>query len=314
VSAKLGPDRDEAVRTPSASAPVGSYALVTAARDEAAHLTALAPTVIAQTLRPSAWIIVDDGSSDGTASIARELADRYAWIVVVSTGRGEKGLREGRREGRDLLALQQGLRELSQPVDLITKLDADITLPLDYFERLAAAFESDPRLGMATGTRCELEDGHWHERHLTASAVAAQCRTYRWDCWEQVQPLEPCLGWDGVDEARAVLAGWRTQVIPGLQFRHHRPMGQRDGSGFRARAAEGVAAYYMGYRPSYLLARVLWHARRDPTALGMIWGWLTALTSRGRRCPDPAVRAYVRRQQSARYLTRRLREVRRGTG
>ena len=33
-------------------------------------------------------------------------------------------------------------------------------------------------------------------------------------------------------------------------------MGQRDGSGFRARAAEGIAAYYMGYGPSYLLARV----------------------------------------------------------
>jgi hypothetical protein len=234
--------------------------------------------------------------------------------VFVRSGRGEEGLREGRREGRDLLALQQGLQALPLPVELITKLDADLTLPPDYFERLASAFESDPQLGMATGTRCELDDGRWQERHLTASAVAAQCRTYRWACWEQVQPLEPCLGWDGVDEARAVLSGWHTRVIPGLQFRHHRPMGQRDGSGFRARAAEGIAAYYMGYRPSYLLARVLWHARRDATALGMIWGWATAVATRERRCPDPAVRAYVRRQQSARYLARRLREVRRGTG
>jgi glycosyltransferase involved in cell wall biosynthesis len=292
---------------------VGSYALVTAARDEAENLAALAPTVVGQTLRPGAWIIVDDGSSDGTASIAQELAGRYAWIKFLSTGRGREGLREGRRNGRDLLALQQGLRALPLPVDLITKLDADVTLPLDYFERLVSAFESDLQLGMATGTRCELEDGRWQERHLTASAVAAQCRTYRWACWEQVQPLEPCLGWDGVDEARAVLAGWRTRVVSGLQFRHHRPMGQRDGSGFRARAAEGVAAYYMGYRPSYLLARVLWHTRRDASALGMIWGWSTALASRGRRCQDPAVRAYVRRQQSARYLARRLREARRGT-
>ncbi len=314
MSARLGIDRAEAVETPPASTPVGSYALVTAARDEAENLAALAPTIIAQTLRPSAWIIVDDGSSDGTATIAAELAEQHPWIVLVHTGRGEEGLREGRREGRDLLALQQGLQALPLPVELMTKLDADLTLPPDYFERLASAFEADPQLGMATGTRCELEDGIWQERHLTATAVAAQCRTYRWACWEQVQPLEPCLGWDGVDEARAVLNGWRTRVIPGLQFRHHRPMGQRDGSGFRARAAEGVAAYYMGYRPSYLLARVLWHARRDITALGMIWGWSTALASRGRRCPDPAVRAYVRRQQSARYLARRLREVRRGNG
>ena len=293
---------------------VNSYALVTAARDEAANLAALAPTVIGQTIQPAAWVIVDDGSKDDTPVIARELAERYPWIVVEHTGRAEHGLREGRRQGRDLLALQQGLQALPQPVDLITKLDADVTLPSDYFERLVDAFRSDPDLGMATGTRYELEDGQWQPRHLTATAVAAQCRTYRWTCWQQVQPLEPCLGWDGVDEARAVIAGWHTRVIPGLVFRHHRPMGQRDGSGLRARAAEGVAAYYMGYRPTYLLARVLWHARRDATALGMIWGWATALVGRERRCPDPAVRAYVRRQQSARYLARRLREVRRGTG
>ena len=293
---------------------VSTYALVTAARDEAENLAALAPTVIGQTVQPAAWVIVDDGSSDETPIIARELAERYPWIVFEHTGRGEQGLRQGRREGRDLLALQQGLRALPGEVDLITKLDADVTLPSDYFEQLVSAFRSDPELGMATGTRCEFEDGSWEPRHLTATAVAAQCRTYRWACWEQVQPLEPCLGWDGVDEARAVLAGWRTRVIPGLLFRHHRPMGQRDGGGLRARAAEGVAAYYMGYRPSYLLARVLWHARRDATAFGMIWGWARALVGRERRCPDPAVRAYVRRQQSARHLARRLREVRRGTG
>jgi poly-beta-1,6-N-acetyl-D-glucosamine synthase len=291
-----------------------SHALVTAARDEAQNLVALASTVIGQTFRPAAWVIVDDGSSDGTATIAADLAATHSWIVVVQTGRDPQGLREGRREGRDLLSLQQGLRALPSPVDLITKLDADLTLPSDYLERLAAAFGCDPGLGMATGTRCELRDGRWEPVHLTASAVAAQCRTYRWACWEQVQPLEPCLGWDTVDEARAVLAGWRTRVLPDLYFRHHRPMGQRDGSGWRARTAEGIAAYYTGYRPSYLVARVLWHARRDPSALGMIWGWSTALARRERRCPDTAVRAYVRQQQSARHLPRRLREVRSGNG
>jgi glycosyltransferase involved in cell wall biosynthesis len=300
--------------TPGPQAPVRRHALVTAARDEAENLAALAPTVVGQTFRPDAWVIVDDGSGDGTADVAARLATQHPWIVLVRSGRERRGLSEGRREGRDLLSLQEGLGALPRPVDMITKLDADITLPPDYFEQLAAAFDADPLLGMATGTRLELEDGRWHERHLTASAVAAQCRTYRWACWEQVQPLEPRLGWDGVDEARAVVAGWRTQVVPGLGFRHHRPMGHRDGSSWRARTAEGIAAYYMGYRPSYLLARTLWHARRDVSAVGMMWGWAGALATRGPRCPDPDVRAYVRRQQSARFLVHRLREVRNGSG
>jgi UDP-N-acetylglucosamine transferase subunit ALG13 len=87
-------------------------------------------------------------------------------------------------------------------------------------------------------------------------------------------------------------------------------MGQRDGSGWRARTADGIAAYYMGYRSTYLLARVLWHARHDATALGMFWGWSKTAATGGRRCPDAAVRSYVRRQQSVRHLARRLREVR----
>ena len=289
-----------------------SHALVTPARDDAARLAALAPTVVGQTLRAAAWVIVDDGSNDETAQVARELADDYPWIVLVSTGRGQEGLHQGRWEGRVLLSLQRGLCALPGPVDLITKLDADLTLPLDYFERLVAAFVADRHLGMASGTRFELEDGLWEPRHLTGSAVAAQCRTYRLACWEAVQPLEPHLGWDGVDEARAVLKGWRTRVVPGVSFRHYRPMGTRDGSRLRARTAEGVAAHYMGYRPSYLMVRSLWHARRDPSALGMLWGWATAAARREPRCED-TVRAYVRRQQSARHFARRLREVRHGT-
>ncbi len=289
-----------------------TYALITPARDEAANLAALAETVVGQTLVPTAWVIVDDGSTDGTAQVAADLAREHSWITLVRSGREDGSVPEGRREGRDLLALQAGIRALPARVELVTKLDADLTLPLDYFEQIVAAFAADGRLGLASGTRCELQDGRWQERHLTGSAVAAQCRTYRWACWEQVQPLEPTMGWDGIDEARAVVAGWRTLVVADLRFRHHRPMGRRDGSLFRARAAEGVAAYYMGYRPSYLLLRALWHARRELSAFGMLWGWSTALAERRPRCEDADARAYVRDQQSFRYLARRLREVRQG--
>jgi hypothetical protein len=269
----------------------------------------LAPTVVAQTLTPTAWVIVDDGSSDGTAEYAAALAERHDWIIVLTTGRGTGGLTEGRREGRDLLALQQGMDALPD-VETVTKLDADVALPPDYFERLGAAFAADPRLGLASGRRCELERGEWRRRHVTGTAVEAQCRTYRQACWQELQPIEPRMGWDGMDEARAVVAGWRTHVVDGLDFRHRRVMGSRDGSRLRARAAEGHAAHYMGYRPGYLLVRAAWHARTEPAAVAMLWGYLTASVSRHGRCPDAHAVAYVRRRQSARHLYRTWREVR----
>jgi poly-beta-1,6-N-acetyl-D-glucosamine synthase len=286
------------------------YALVTPARDEATRLARLAPTVLAQTLRPAVWVIVDDGSVDATATVVGQLAREHAWIKFV-TGRPRPGaLSDGRREGRVLQALIEGIATISEPVELLVKLDADVTLPPDYFARVAAAFEADPRLGIASGRRHEVVDGGWRPINLTGTAVEAQCRTYRRGCWEALQPLDRNLGWDGIDEAKAVIAGWRTLVLTDLGFRHHRPIGQRDGRRIRARAAEGIAAHYMGYRPSYLALRALWHSRRDPYALFMLWGWAGAVLRRRPRCSDRHARAYVRRQQSARRLVRRFREVR----
>jgi biofilm PGA synthesis N-glycosyltransferase PgaC len=286
------------------------YALITAARNEAVGLTVLAPSVIGQTRPPAYWVIVDDGSSDATAEVAADLARRHPWIVLVRSGRAGAGLREGRRQGRDLLSLQEGLRAVPWPVELVTKLDADVTLPPAYFERLLAEFDADPRLGMASGTRCELIHGRWQRRPLTRSTIAGQCRTYRLACWEAIQPLEPHMGWDGIDEARAVLAGWRVHPVSGLYFRHNRPRGRRDGSTWRARAAEGSASHYMGYRPSYVLLRALWHARQDPSALAMLWGWSVAVARRQPPCSDVAARGHIRAQQAARHFGRRFREAR----
>lgn len=286
------------------------YALITPARNEADSLAVVAASIAGQTRPPACWVIVDDGSSDATAEVAAGLARRYPWIVLVRSGRVEAGLRQGRRQGRDLLSFEEGLRAVPRPVELVTKLDADVTLPPHYFEQLLAAFQADPQLGMASGTRCELLAGRWRPRPLTRSTIAGQCRTYRLACWKAIQPLEPHMGWDGIDEARAALAGWHVHPVPGLFFRHHRPRGRRDGSAWRARAAEGSAAHYMGYRPSYMLLRALWHARREPSALAMLWGWGSASFQGQPPCSDAAARSYVRSQQAARHFGRRFREAR----
>jgi glycosyltransferase involved in cell wall biosynthesis len=285
------------------------YALVTPARNDADNLRRLAGTVVRQTLAPHVWVVVDDGSTDDTLAVACELARSRPWVVVLQAG-GRGDLRDGRRFGRVLLALTEGIRAVPAEVELVTKLDADVTLPEDYFERLVRAF-ADPAIGLASGSRLELQDGRWVRRHLTGAAVEAQCRTYRRACWEQIQPLPAHMGWDGIDEASAVLAGWRTRVVDGLDFRHHRPMGIRDGSRVRARSAEGRAAHYMNYRPSYVLMRAIWHARRDPTAFAMLWGWGAAALMRRERYAVPEVRDYVRQKQSPRHLLARASEARR---
>ena len=99
----------------------------------------------AQTRRPAHWIVVDDGSTDGTRELARSLGERDAALLVVGTENADGALRDGRRQGRDLLAFQYGIRSLPSEVDVVVKVDADVNFEPDFFERLIGWFEAEPR-------------------------------------------------------------------------------------------------------------------------------------------------------------------------
>lgn len=281
------------------------YAAITPARDEERNLPRLATALAAQTHTPRRWVIVDNGSTDRTAAIARELAASHEWIALLSIP-GEADPVRGRPIVRAFMA---GLAELEPQPEIVVNLDADISFGPDYFERLAAAFANDPKLGIASGSGHELEDGRWCQRHLTGTTVWGASRAYRRECLAAVLPLEERLGWDGIDEFRANARGWSTRTITDLPFHHHRPEGSRDGS-WHSRVEQGRAAHYMGYRPSYLLMRAAFNATRDPAAAGLLWGYADQVLRRAERESDPDARGYVRRRQRARHLPERLREAR----
>lgn len=287
------------------------YAVVTPARNEADNLRRLAACFATQTVKPARWIIVDDGSSDDTPAVAARIARDHAWASALPspgalTRTGPLG--SGRRAGRDVIAFTAGIATLSEAPDVVVKVDADVSFEPDYFERLLGEFASDPALGIASGTCYEIENGSWQARHVTRVHVRGASRAYRWSCFTDVSPLEERLGWDGIDEIKANVRGWTTKTIPGLAFRHHRSVGERDGAR-RAWSAQGDTAHYMGYRVSYLVLRALHHARREPAALAMVGGYLRAALRRAPRCGDASVRAYLRRYQSPRELGLRLQEA-----
>lgn len=282
-----------------------TYAIVTPARNELENLPRLAASVLAQTLLPTAWVIVDDHSDDGGLELARDLASEHPLIDAVAWDGPDCGeIASGRREGRDLHAFRFGINRLSEPVDVVVKVDADTSFDPEYFEVLLARFAAEPELGIAGGACWEQDAGVWVRRRTTATHPRGASRAYRWACVDDLMSLEPRMGWDGLDEFKVGLHGFTTRQFADIGFRHHRLEGGRERGRLHARAVTGRASWYMGYRPSFLILRSLYRTVHEPASIAMIWGYGSEAVRRGPRCPDPELLRAVRDGQRLRVLLR----------
>ena len=124
------------------------YVIVSPVRDEEQYIEKTIRSVIAQTIQPSEWIIVNDGSHDNTARIIDAFAKEYPWIKVVH--RTDRGLRV---PGTGVMeAFYDGYQSLEfAGWDFVLKLDGDVGLEPDYFERCFERFNQDPKLGICGG-------------------------------------------------------------------------------------------------------------------------------------------------------------------
>ena len=282
------------------------YAVITAARDEEAHLPRLAASLAAQTIRPDCWIIVENNSADRTLAIAQELALQHDWIRV----RTVKGSAVPERGAPIVRALHAGFADVDPGTQIVVNADADVSMAPDYFERLLQVFSADRRLGIASGSAYELgANGEWQQRFVTGGSVWGAVRAYRRACLDDVLPLEERHSWDGLDQLKARARGWRTKTFVDLPFEHHRREGERERSNWAHWRACGASAHYMGYRMWYLTARTVYQTRRDRTAVAMLWGFAGAVVTRAPRWPDSGGRERLRRDQSLTNLLRRRREA-----
>jgi glycosyltransferase involved in cell wall biosynthesis len=283
-----------------------SYSIVTPVCNESDNLPALAAALDAQAKPPRAWLVVDTGSTDETVSLSERLAAERPWLETIVVA--EKEMRRGAPIVR---ALHAGIARLTaDPPDVLVKVDADVTFEGDYFARLLEEFQADEHLGIASGSAWELRAGEWTQLFGTRTSVWGAARAYRWACLQDVIPLESRMGWDGVDELKANVCGWETRTITTLPFKHHRLEGGRDGSRWAAWRAQGTVAWFMAYRPTYLVARTAYRSLHEPAALAILDGYVRSAVRRAPRLEDARARAYLRDRQRWRELVRRLHEAR----
>ena len=285
-----------------------TYAVVTPVRDEADNFARTAESIVAQTHRPLQWIVVDDGSTDGTRELAERYALRHHWIEVISAESAH-----ARARGAPIVrAFQRGCDALRERPEVVVKLDGDLYLPPHYFGWVAATFAREPRAGIVGGVALIPEAGRWVLERGNQLSVNGVAKAYRVACLDDIGGLRPSMGWDGIDEYGARARGWHVRALTELTLLHYKPRGSKQNA-LHARWEEGRGNAYMGYLPSWLVVRAVYRSLVEKprllSGLVLFAGYAWARIRRLPQIDDRAARAELRAEQRAR-LTGLLRRKR----
>jgi glycosyltransferase involved in cell wall biosynthesis len=272
------------------------YVLITPAHNEEAFIHKTLDSMVAQTVLPERWIIVDDGSTDRTAEIVEGYAKRYSWIELV-----RRTQHRDRSFAGKVHSFNAGFERVqSVQFEVIGNLDADLSFDPDYLAFLMQRFSEDLGLGVA-GTPF-LEDGYDSARDSFEGEnhVAGGCQLFRRECFEQIGGFiaNPAGGVDWIAVTTARMKGWKTRSFAEKRFHHYRTLGTAGRSSVAASFSYGEKDYYLGGSPVWQLFRVAYRVTRQPVeGLALLAGYAWAASKRIKRPITPELMRFHRREQ-----------------
>lgn len=276
---------------------------MTSAKNEARYIGPTIESILAQTRRPVRWIIVDDGSYDDTAAVAARYAARHPFIALHTLGHGAR-----REFGSKVRALTYAFGTVTdERFDFVGILDADITLPPDYYERLMDRFSLDPGLGVGGGECIDVHPDRRVRIRQGTGSVRGGFQFFRRECYERVAPFPelPGGGEDSVAELRARKLGWTVRAFPDLTVYHHKPTGTYGRNAWQTAVARGAQDHTLGNHPLFELFRCLYRSLEPPYAVGgagMMVGYVRRWASGRPPAVDSELLAFLRREQLRRLL------------
>jgi biofilm PGA synthesis N-glycosyltransferase PgaC len=242
-----------------------SYVLITPARNEAAFIELTLKSVVAQTVPPAKWVIVNDGSTDATEEIVKKYAAVYPWIDLIQMPE-----RRERSFAGKAAAVNAGFQRVEGlEYEVIGNLDADVSFEPDYFEFLMARFAENPRLGVG-GTAFQEGNLAYNYEFVGIEHVSGMCQMFRRKCFEDIGGYASVKsgGIDLIAVLSARAKGWETRTFVEKSFVHHRTQGGALHTGLRGRLNMGRKDYLLGNHPMWEIFRSIYQMAHKPYFIG----------------------------------------------
>ena len=214
-----------------------------------------------QTFRDYKIVVVNDGSTDQTQTIVNEFAAAHPDFEIKNLEKSEH--QPGAKVVR---TFNKGLEVVDfEEFDVVCKFDADIIFPENYLGKINEIYEKNPKAGMVSGIvkikKSVFEDKlafdfrdekkQWVFENISSkNHVRGPIKSYRKECFRDMNGLRPVLGWDNIDVMLAKKHGWEVITIKDLWVKHLRPTAYK----YKNQKAEKLGEYFYNIGLSLPLA------------------------------------------------------------
>ena len=285
---------------------LAKYVIVTPARNEARFIELTLRSVVEQTVLPLRWVIVSDGSTDGTDEVVSRYAAEYPWIELVRMPE-----RVERNFAGKVLAFNAGYAKVKDlAYEVIASLDGDISFDPDYFEFLLGKLFGNSALGLVGTPFQELSGQVYDYRFVSIEHVSGACQVFRRECFDAISGYKPMKGGsiDHVAVISARMRGWQTRSFTEKVCTHHREMGTAQQGILKSRFNYGLKDHRIGNHPLWEVFRVVYQMKQTPRligglALGIGYAWAAV---RGFERPVPREFVEFHRKEQLERLKSKL--------
>ena len=243
-----------------------TYVLITPARNEAKFIELTLRSVVSQTVHPLKWVIVSDGSTDGTDEIVSKYSAANPWIELVRMPE-----REERNFAGKVLAFNAGYDQVKEmEFDAVGSVDADASFEEDFFAFLLQKLADDPALGLAGTAFRETSGDKYDYRFVSIEHVTGICQLFRRQCYQDIGGYVPVKGGaiDRIANIAARMKGWKTRTFTEKTYFHHRTMSTAEQGVIKARFKDGAKDYAVGSHPLWELFRTAYQMTKPPYIIG----------------------------------------------